>query len=61
MALGMRETKVPYVRTLYIDFIQKSVQVFAEVTHDSRFMSEIITCVLEKLFMMLRENDVTSL
>lgn len=29
MGKGMKETKVPYVRTLYIDFIQKSIQVFA--------------------------------
>lgn len=54
MAMGMKETAVPYVRTLYIDFIQKSTQVFADVTKDSKYMSEIITIILEKLFLMLR-------
>lgn len=29
MAMGMKDTTVPYVRTLYIDFLQKSIQVFA--------------------------------
>lgn len=39
MAMGMKQTSVPYVRTLYIDFIQKSTQVFADVTKDSKYMS----------------------
>lgn len=39
MSMGMKDTNVAYVRTLYIDFLQKSIQVFAEVTRDSRFMS----------------------
>jgi len=57
MGKGMKETKVPYVRTLYIDFIQKSIQVFAELSKDQKerkFMSENITCILETLFVMLR-------
>lgn len=59
--MGMKETVVPYVRTLYIDFIQKSIEVFASVTKDVQFISIIITCILEKLLLMLRENDVTYL
>jgi hypothetical protein len=61
MSMGMKDTNIPYVRTLYIDFLQKSIQAFAEVTKDNKFMSEIITCVFEKLFLILKENDITSL
>jgi hypothetical protein len=54
MAAGMKETQVPYVRTLYIDFIQKSIQVFATVIKDRKIMSEILAIVLDRLFLMLK-------
>jgi hypothetical protein len=39
MSMGMKDTSIPYVRTLYIDFLQKSIQAFAEITSDQKFMS----------------------
>jgi uncharacterized protein (UPF0248 family) len=39
ISMGMKDTNIPYVRTLYIDFLQKSISVFADVTKDNRFMS----------------------
>ena len=46
MTMGMKLTSVPYVRTLYIDYIHESCEILVKATADKKFTADIVTKVL---------------
>lgn len=58
----MYQSSVPYVRTLYIQYLHEACTIMSCIDNQQRNLtSTLINLVFEKLFVMLRQVDITSL